>query len=37
VTFSFFIIKAHIEMYFNVHIAFLDNVHYKTLNTGLDI
>jgi hypothetical protein len=36
-TFSFFIIDAHIEIYFNVHIAFLDDVHYKILNTRLDI
>jgi hypothetical protein len=36
-TFSFFIINAHIEIYFNVRIAFLDDVHYKTLNTKLDI
>jgi hypothetical protein len=36
-TFSFFIINAHIEIYFNVCIAFLDVVHYKTLNTRLDI
>jgi hypothetical protein len=33
VTFSFFIVNAHID----VHIAFLDVVHYKTLNTRLDI
>jgi hypothetical protein len=36
-TFSFFIINAHIEIYFNVRTAFLDVVHYKTLNTRLDI
>jgi hypothetical protein len=36
-TFSFFIINAHIEIYFNIRIAFLDVVHYKTLNTRLDI
>jgi hypothetical protein len=35
--FSFFIINAHIEIYFNVCIASLDVVHYKTLNTRLDI
>jgi hypothetical protein len=35
--FSFFVIKAHIEIYFNVRIAFLDDVHYKTLNTRLAI
>jgi hypothetical protein len=37
VTFSFFIINAHVEIYFIVRIAFLDVVHYKTLNTRLDI
>jgi hypothetical protein len=37
VTFSFVIINAHIEIYFIVCIAFLDVVHYKTLNTRLDI
>jgi hypothetical protein len=37
VTFSFFIINAHIEIYFNVRIAFFDVVHYKTLNTRLYI
>jgi hypothetical protein len=36
-TFSFFIVKAHIEISFNVRIAFLDDVLYKTLNTRLDI
>jgi hypothetical protein len=35
--FTFFIINAHIEIYFNVRIAFLNVVHYKTLNTRLDI
>jgi hypothetical protein len=35
--FFLFIVKVHIEIYFNVHIAFLDDVHYKTLNTRLDI
>jgi hypothetical protein len=30
-TFAFFIIDGHIEIYFNVRIAFLDIVHYKTL------
>jgi hypothetical protein len=34
---TFFIINAYIEIYFNIHIAFLDVVHYKTLNTRLDI
>jgi hypothetical protein len=36
-TFPFFIINAHIELYLNVCIAFFDIVHYKTLNTMLDI
>jgi hypothetical protein len=36
-TFFFFIINAYIEIYFNVRITFLDVVHYKTLNTELDI
>jgi hypothetical protein len=36
-TFPFFIINAHMELYLNVRIAFLDIVHYKTLNTRLDI
>jgi hypothetical protein len=36
-TFPFFIINAHIEIYFNIRIAFLDVVHYKMLNTRLDI
>jgi hypothetical protein len=36
-TFSFFIINAHIEIYFNVCIASLDVVHYNTLNIRLDI
>jgi hypothetical protein len=36
-TFSFFIINAHIEIYFNIRIAFMDVVHYETLNTRLDI
>jgi hypothetical protein len=31
VTFAFFIINARTEIYFNVCIAFLDVVHYKTL------
>jgi hypothetical protein len=35
--FTFFIINVYIEIYFNVCIAFLDVVHYKTLNTMLDI
>jgi hypothetical protein len=37
VTFFFFIINAHIEIYFNVHIGLLDILHYKTLNTRLGI
>jgi hypothetical protein len=36
-TFFFFIINAHIEIYFNIGIASLNVVHYKTLNTRLDI
>jgi hypothetical protein len=36
-TFYFFIINAHIEIYFNVCIAFLDVVHYKIINRRLDI
>jgi hypothetical protein len=36
-TFPFFIINAHIEIYFIVRIDFLDVVHYKTLNIRLDI
>jgi hypothetical protein len=36
-TFSFFIINAHIEFYFSIRIASLNVVHYKTLNTRLDI
>jgi hypothetical protein len=36
-TFSFFIINAHIEIYFIIRIVFLDGVHYKTLNTMLDV
>jgi hypothetical protein len=36
-TFSFFIINAHIEIYFTVRVAFLDVIYYKTLNTRLDI
>jgi hypothetical protein len=35
-TFSFFIINAHIEIYFIARIAFFDVVQYKTLNTRLD-
>jgi hypothetical protein len=35
--FFFFIINAHIEIYFNVRIVFLDVVYYKSLNTRLDI
>jgi hypothetical protein len=36
-TFPFFFIVAHIEFYFIVRIAFLNVVHYKTLNTRLDL
>jgi hypothetical protein len=36
-TFSIFIINAHIEIYFIVRIAFLNVVHYKTLNTTINI
>jgi hypothetical protein len=36
-TFCFFIINAHVEIYFNVRITFLDVVQYKTLNISLDI
>jgi hypothetical protein len=36
-TFSFFIINVHIEIYFNIRIASLDVVHYETLNIKLDI
>jgi hypothetical protein len=36
-TFPFFIINAHMKLYLNVCIAFLNIAHYKTLNTGLDI
>jgi hypothetical protein len=35
--FFFFIINAHIEIYYIVRIAFLDVITYKTLNTMLDI
>jgi hypothetical protein len=35
-TFPFFII-AHIEIYFVIRIAFLNVVHYKTINIRLDI
>jgi hypothetical protein len=35
--FFIFIINVHIEIYFIVRIAFLDAVHYKILNTMLDI
>jgi hypothetical protein len=35
-TFSFFTVNAHIDIYFITRIAFLDVVHYKTLNTRLD-
>jgi hypothetical protein len=37
VTFAFFFIIAHIEIYFIIRIAFLNVVHYKTLNTRLDL
>jgi hypothetical protein len=36
-TFLFFFIIAHIEIYFIVHNDFLNVVHYKTLNTWLDL
>jgi hypothetical protein len=36
-TFPFFFIITHIEIYFIVRIAFLNVVHYKTLNTRLDL
>jgi hypothetical protein len=36
-TFPFFFIIAHIEIYFIVRIDFLNGVHYKTLNTRLDL
>jgi hypothetical protein len=36
-TFLFFFIIAHIEIYFIVRIAFLNVVHYKTLNTRLHL
>jgi hypothetical protein len=36
-TYPFFFIVAHIEIYFIFRIAFLNVVHYKTLNTRLDI
>jgi hypothetical protein len=36
-TFFFFIINARIEIYFIICIIFLGVVHYKTLNTRLDI
>jgi hypothetical protein len=36
-TFPFFLIAAHIEFYFIVRIALLNVVHYKTLNTRLDL
>jgi hypothetical protein len=36
-TFTFFFIIAHIEIYFIVLIAFLNVIHYKTLNTRLDL
>jgi hypothetical protein len=36
-TFSFFIINVHIEIYFNIRVAFFDVVHYKTISTRLDI
>jgi hypothetical protein len=36
-TFPFFFIIAHIEIYVIVRIAFLNVVHYKSLNTRLDL
>jgi hypothetical protein len=36
-TLPFFFIIAHIEIYFIIHIAFLNVVHYKTLNIRLDL
>jgi hypothetical protein len=36
-TFAFFFIVANIEFYFIICIAFLNVVHYKTLNTRLDL
>jgi hypothetical protein len=36
-TFSFFILNAHMELCLNVRIALLDIVHYKILNTRLHI
>jgi hypothetical protein len=36
-SFPFFFIIAHIEIYFIVCIAFLNVIHYKTLNTRLDL
>jgi hypothetical protein len=36
-TFPFFIINAHMKLYLNICIALLDIVHYKILNTRLDI
>jgi hypothetical protein len=36
-TFPFFFIIAHIEIYFIVRTAFLNVVHYKTLNIRLDL
>jgi hypothetical protein len=35
--FFFFFIITHIEIYFIIHIVFLNVVHYKTLNTMLDL
>jgi hypothetical protein len=35
--FLFFIINAHIKIYFNVYITTLKVVYYKTINTMLDI
>jgi hypothetical protein len=36
-TFSFFIVNAHIEIYFIIRIVFLNVVHYETFNIRLDI
>jgi hypothetical protein len=36
-TFPFFFIIAHIEIYFIVRIAFLSVIHYKTLYIRLDL
>jgi hypothetical protein len=36
-TFLFFFIIANIQIYFIIHIAFLNVVHYETLNIRLDL